>query len=227
VYLAADLRQYAAEDASVEKASGKSEASRYSRNWHNLANDPGGNRRQWNTFCILREKLKEYNEVLLRQALISQHYRSPKAHDLDNLNTYLAHPEFYLLGMDSGIWEDEKLAHDLVTLKSNGSDDGFTEWIARHVIKPFHQLIGQHFMKPSEDIAGMAKYSDQTITRFAVLVATVISSVFPIVGVIILYFVRDLLARIGIIAGLTALFSLSLALVTDARRGEIFGATAA
>ena len=73
----------------------------------------------------------------------------------------------------------------------------------------------------------MTNYEDRVITRLASLVATVISSVFPIVGVIILYFVTDLLAKIGIIAGLTALFSLSLALVTDARRGEIFAATAA
>ena len=73
----------------------------------------------------------------------------------------------------------------------------------------------------------MTDYSDRTIARLSSLIVTVISSVFPIVGVIILYFVKDLLARIGIIAGLTAAFSLVLALVTSAKKSEIFAATAA
>ena len=224
--LEADLQEYAEEDAKAPKGSGRSQ---YSRNWHKLANSHSEDRRQWNTFCTLREKLKEYNDLLVQQALISEKYRDPKAHDLDILKTCLTHTSFpdYLLGKDSKIWEDESLAHDLTTLNTQGSDDAFTEWIATNVVKPFHDLIGRHFKKPSNDFEGMTSYEDRVITRLASLVATVISSVFPIVGVIILYFVTDLLAKIGIIAGLTAAFSLCLGLVTDARRGEIFAATAA
>ena len=179
--------------------------------------------------CALREKLKEYNDLLVQQAFISKHYRGPKDHDLDILKTFLTDPRFpdYLLGKDSTIWEDKQLSPDLITLNAEGSEDGFTEWIALHIVKPFHELVGRHFKKSSDDFEGMTNYEDRVITRLASLVATVISSVFPIVGVIILYFVTDLLAKIGIIAALTALFSLSLALVTDARRGEIFAATAA
>jgi hypothetical protein len=223
--LEADLQQYADEDAKAPKTSARSQ---YSRNWHKLANSPD-DRRQWNTFCALREKLKEYNDCLVQQALISKHYRDPRDYDLDVLKTCLTHQNFpdFLLGKDSTIWEDKELAHDLVTLGANGADDGFTVWMANHVVQPFHELIGRHIKKPSADFEGMTDYSDQMIARLASLVVTVISSVFPIVGVIILYFVKDLLARIGIIAGLTALFSLCLALVTDARRGEIFAATAA
>lgn len=224
--LEADLAEYGEEDASAEKHTARSQ---YSRNWHRLANTHNEDRRQWNTFCILREKLKEYNELLVQQAVISRHYRGPKDHDLDILKTFLTDSSFpdYLLGKDSTIWEDKEIGPDLITLNTEGSDDGFTEWIALHVVKPFHELIGRHFTKPSNDVGDMTNYEDRVITRLASLVATVISSVFPIVGVIILYFVTDLLAKIGIIAGLTALFSLSLALVTDARRGEIFAATAA
>jgi hypothetical protein len=187
-------------------------------------------RRQWDTFCTLRERLKEYNDLLVQHAIISKHYRPPKDHDLDILRTVLTEKTFpdYLLGKDSTIWEDKSLSHDLLTLNSTGSDDAFTEWIARHVVKPFHDLVGRHIKKPSDEFEGtLTDYSDKVITRVASLTATVISSVFPIVGVIILYFVTDLLAKIGLIAGLTAAFSLSLALVTDARRGEIWAATAA
>jgi hypothetical protein len=55
----------------------------------------------------------------------------------------------------------------------------------------------------------------------------VLPSVLPIAGVIVLYFVEDNLVRIGVIAGITALFSLCLALLTSAKKSEIFAATAA
>lgn len=201
--LEADLRELEQENA---KAPAGSPRIQYSRNWHRLATAQDSDRRQWDVFCVLQEKLKEYNRVLVDQALISRHYRAPKEHDLDVLKHCLTHPSYpdYLLGKDSTIWEDKEIRHDLVTLSSNNTEDGFTEWIAGNVVKPFHQLLGGRILKPSEEFEGMTDYSEQTIIRLASLVATVISSVFPIVGVIILYFVKDLLARIGIIAGLTA-----------------------
>ena len=220
---AADLQQYAEDDAQADKSSARSS---YSRNWHKLANS-ADDQRQWNTFLLLREKLEKYNDTLVKQALVSKYYSEPKSHNLEILKTCLTQHTDYLLGKDSTIWEDASLTRDLMTLKSNGSDDGFVDWIAARLVKPFHELVGKRIRKPSKDFDGMTEYKEETITQVASLVATVISSVFPIVGVIILYFVKDLLARIGIIAGLTALFSLCLALVTDARRGEIFAATAA
>ena len=221
--LEADLRQYAKEDADAKCST----RNQYSRNWRKLAQSPE-DQKQWNTMCALREKLKEYNDNLVQQATISRHYRTPRAFDLDILRTCLNEPGYpdYLLGLDSTIWDNKDLSHDLITLSTNDSDDAFTVWIASHLVGPFHQYIGRYF-KTSSEFPGMADYSDRTIARFSSLLATVISSVFPIVGVIVLYFVKDLLARIGIIAGFTAMFSLVLALVTNARKPEIFGATAA
>jgi hypothetical protein len=106
-------------------------------------------------------------------------------------------------------------------------EDSMTLWIAANLVAPFHQLVGRHFIHPSDHSAGLYNYSDRTITKLSSLVATVLSSVLPIVGVIVLYFVENTLARIGIIAGMTALFSLCLALLTAASKSEIFAATAA
>lgn len=102
-----------------------------------------------------------------------------------------------------------------------------TIWIAAHLVAPFHKLLGRHFVRPSDHSAGLYNYSDRTITKLSSLVATVVSSVLPIAGVIVVYFVENTLARIGIIAGMTALFSLCLALLTAARKSEIFAAAAA
>jgi hypothetical protein len=48
----------------------------------------------------------------------------------------------------------------------------------------------------------------------------------PIIGVIILYFIDNLRARLGVVAAFVAVFSLALAMVTDAKRADIFAATA-
>jgi hypothetical protein len=201
--LESDLREIEQENA---KATPGNPRSQYARNWHRLSTARDADRAQWNTFCLLREKLKEYNKALIDQALLDRYYQPPKEHDLDILKHCLTHPSYpdYLLGKDSTIWEDKELRHDLITLGTNSTADGLTEWIAGNVVKPFHQLLGGRILKPSAEFEDMTDYSEQAITRLASLVATVISSVFPIVGVIILYFVKDLLARIGIIAGLTA-----------------------
>jgi len=58
------------------------------------------------------------------------------------------------------------------------------------------------------------------------IITTLISSMLPITSVIILYFVDNIRARLGIVAAFLAVFSLTLALVTEAKRVEIFAATA-
>jgi hypothetical protein len=133
----------------------------------------------------------------------------------------------YLLGRDSDIWEDPLLRDDLIGADFSKDEDSMTVWIAANLVAPFHKLLGQHFVRPLDHSAGLYNYPDRTITKLSSLVATVVSSVLPIAGVIVLYFVENTLARIGIIAGMTALFSLCLALLTAARKSEIFAATAA
>lgn len=133
----------------------------------------------------------------------------------------------YLLGRDSDLWEDQHLRDDLITANLSKDEDSMTVWIAANLVTPFHKIVGRYVVDPSDHSAGLYNYSDGAIAKISALVATVLSSVLPIAGVIVLYFVENTLARIGIIAGMTALFSLCLALLTSAKKSEIFAATAA
>ena len=54
-----DLHTYAQEDA----AASDDDRRNYSRDWHTLAESTDQDRRQWNTMCRIREKLKEYSEL--------------------------------------------------------------------------------------------------------------------------------------------------------------------
>jgi hypothetical protein len=59
------------------------------------------------------------------------------------------------------------------------------------------------------------------------MVGTVVSSLAPMVSIVVLYVVQNTSVRLGLVCAFTLLFSFVLALVTNARRIEIFAATAA
>ena len=73
----------------------------------------------------------------------------------------------------------------------------------------------------------MQSYSFFFVYRIVSLIATVISSLFLVISIIILYFVPTNSGRLGVVAALTALLSLALALITPDQRKENFAATAA
>lgn len=69
-------------------------------------------------------------------------------------------------------------------------------------------------------------FEGEKLYKIVSIITTVISSMLPITSIIILYFVDNIRTRLGIIAAFMATFSLTLALVTEAERVEIFAATA-
>jgi hypothetical protein len=56
---------------------------------------------------------------------------------------------------------------------------------------------------------------------------TVVASLLPLCSVVVLYVVQSNGLRLGIIVVLSACFSLALALMTNARKIEVFAATSA
>ena len=90
-------------------------------------------------------------------------------------------------------------------------------------------LTSRTYQQPiiEADVSTVTHYSDNQLLFVLNLLFTIISSLLPISSIVALYFVPDLLTRLGMIAGLTAFFSLCLACLTDARRVEIVTATTA
>jgi hypothetical protein len=59
------------------------------------------------------------------------------------------------------------------------------------------------------------------------VVGAIISSILPTIVILVLYFVKRMIVRIGLVIIFTAIFSIALAIFTAARKVEIFSATAA
>jgi hypothetical protein len=76
------------------------------------------------------------------------------------------------------------------------------------------------------DSTGLAFYPDSKIERNAHVIS-IMASLLPTASIFTLYFVHSLLLRLVAIMGLSILFSMCLAIFTNARMIEIFGATAA
>lgn len=59
------------------------------------------------------------------------------------------------------------------------------------------------------------------------VVSTVVASVLPLCSIVILYLIKSNGLRLAAIVVLTAFFSLALAVMTNARKIEVFAATSA
>jgi hypothetical protein len=132
---------------------------------------------------------------------------------------------FPLIGADSKLWNNSS-ASDLIAIKARKGDDPFATLFLNKVIRWWHHGIGHRFKKPLDEESQYFEYKDKNMLRAANILISVISSVFLMGSIVALYFVNNMLVRLGIIAVLTQLFSLTLILVTSARKVEVFAATA-
>jgi len=73
----------------------------------------------------------------------------------------------------------------------------------------------------------MRFYSDQKIKSIVRVLAIILSSVLPILSIVVLYIVKSDKARLGLIVAFSAACSAALAILTNAKNGEIIAITAA
>ncbi|KAI9880356.1 MAG: hypothetical protein M1830_003967 [Pleopsidium flavum] len=217
--------------ASLDNASGNPPKQAYARSWSALQKSKeDGDGLQLSKVLTIRAKLKEYNEALLQQSLCFGLDR-PSGCDMNFLRKWLTGSKMggcFLSGREQQVW-DQAYEADLISLrKSHPEKDVLSRWLTGTFVGCFHRSLGHHFKRPiPHDVeSGIANY-DNTLLAVADLVGTVISSLLPISSIMVLYFVKNMLMRLTVVAGFTALFSITLAIVTKARRIEVFAATAA
>ena len=144
---------------------------------------------------------------------------------------------FPLIGPDSEIWARRPVkwkaglegparvsehASDLIAINGRSSDlDRTTDFLAEKLVPHWHEKVANRF---HNDIR---TYRESTIYRLTSIIATALSSLLPIISIVVLYIVHDMAARLGIIAGFTVAFSMALSIITTANRVENFATTAA
>ncbi|KAE8454014.1 hypothetical protein EG329_007790 [Mollisiaceae sp. DMI_Dod_QoI] len=242
LFLQAELAQLEDEFAVIQTRDRNSESEQermFDRNWPLLKSS---NSEQLDKALEIRMKLKEYYECASRYATI---INMPQARrrDVEMLKDWIVRPDLsggiVFSGEDLSPYSrrpayDAVFSGDLMIMKSRGGEnDLFTRFLAGPV---FHWLerVWQYFKKPVPSDAekpvqesNLFHYSDSLIIGTIDVIGTVISSMIPLVSIIILYYIESLGARLGVLCVCTLIFSTSLAVVTRARRIEIFACTAA
>lgn len=111
---------------------------------------------------------------------------------------------------------------DMIAISGSNDDiDRATDWLAQKVIPNYHEKVASYFQ------SDIYTYRESTLYKFTAVVATTLSSLLPVLSIVVLYLVHSMPARLGIIAGFTAAFSFVLTVITSAQRVENFAATAA
>ena len=120
-----------------------------------------------------------------------------------------------LWGASETIFNDP---HDLVALRVPANQDRLSEFIQNN--------FGVLFQTSAPD--GRTIYtSERSISRFVAIFSTILAAVLLFGAIISLYIVQNKHALLGMLSGCTVLFAACVGLLTNARRDQIFGATAA
>ncbi|KAF2828506.1 hypothetical protein CC86DRAFT_437849 [Ophiobolus disseminans] len=187
-----------------------------------LVNGGAKQEARWKLAKQVRETLKEYREALLFESTLA-------ALPPPSKGTFRAFKEVYynqtdgkgepfptLGGHSAALYDD---IDDLVALRVRETSDRLTNFA--------HEHLGFFFPDRKRSRKGIAYASDRAISSFVAWFSTLLAAVLLIGAIVILYKVHSPDWRLGLIATFTTLFAGSVGLLTNARRAELFAATAA
>ncbi|KAH8891451.1 hypothetical protein GQ53DRAFT_648698 [Thozetella sp. PMI_491] len=199
----------------------------HGRDWWSLANGlEQEDCEQWEAIAVLRQKLEDYNDSVLKQAQMSR-LNDPSNQDLEFLRSWLVRPQmgaFPLLGLDRSAW-DVTNDKDLLAIRSRDVPDAFSQWVLRSATEM--SLANMRFKNHAPIGPGIYSYDERYLAAVFYGFATVLASILPISSVVVLYFVQSNNVRLGLTVLFCLIFSLLLVLVTNAKKVEVFAATAA
>ncbi|KAF4303144.1 hypothetical protein GTA08_BOTSDO09333 [Botryosphaeria dothidea] len=215
--------------------------SRYAKNWWLLSESVNhDDDEQWSLVQEIRGKLKDYNKALVQQIKIvaTEH---PSMHDLRYIQNYLESSEMdeFLTGKDANVWGSvdapDDRAPDLLSLLPRHNEDFFSRWMTGSAVEKLLRLSQGRRRASTTATASpstahrnnLVGVKDDIVLRCTFVFVTMLASGLPILAIVILYSVKSLTTRLGLIAVFNMLLSLSLATFTSAKRADIFAVSAA
>ncbi|KAI1079385.1 hypothetical protein F5B20DRAFT_571101 [Whalleya microplaca] len=225
-----------------DRKSGDESCKQYAVSWYRLSQsanleDPNCiEGEQYQLIMKLRELMAGYQKALFYQSKMLS-LRRPHRKHLEDLRQWMRRPtmgRIRIMSQDWRTWETCEES-ELLTFE-NSMMDGFTSWITYTLIDIYHNLLGRHIHKKRTDTVLPLNYADhrhtvtyshKSIARFTQAITVLLACMLPIGAIVLLYSVENITTRLGIIACLTGVFSISMNMFTMATLPEIFAATAA
>ncbi|XPS96317.1 hypothetical protein M3J09_005587 [Ascochyta lentis] len=178
--------------------------------------------KRWELMLKVRRTMKEYREALFFESTLATLPPPSKSvlrafqEEYYNKTDGRADPFPTLGGTSTGLYDD---IDDLVALRVQNDPDRMTKFAQENLA----------FLFPDQKRRrkGIAYASDRALSSFVAWFSTFLAALLLIGAIVILYKVRSSDWRLGLIATFTTLFAGSVGLLTNARRAELFAATAA
>ncbi|PVH73724.1 hypothetical protein DL98DRAFT_606338 [Cadophora sp. DSE1049] len=177
--------------------------------------------RSWEVELVykIRELMKEYEEALLRRNEVLKLEKPEKV-------PFNAFKAWFRGGQIPKLWGSGfRTLHnedDMISLGTQTEPDRMSSLI--------HRCLGYRLRverKTPKSWGQMYCYPVQRVTLIVAIMSMLCSASLLVGAIMALYFVKPIGVRLGIVGVFTLLFAASIALLTHARRVEVYGATAA
>ncbi|RFU75426.1 hypothetical protein TARUN_6820 [Trichoderma arundinaceum] len=186
------------------------------RTWETLAHQyHAGNenaRARMDLIIKIRAKIKEYHEALLLQSEMAR-LKRPTKRVLKAYREWFTKP-YPVLGGQAKTFLDD--ATDLIGL--NALETDYLSLLLRQYWPEEFSLDGR---------CKIGRFNEKSISIATAVISILVAAVLLVGSITSLYFITNNGAKLGMIAAFTALFALSIGLMTNAKRAEIFASTAA
>lgn len=181
-------------------------------------------RDRMNLVFEIRAKIKEYHKALVLQSQVAKLDR-PSSRVIETFRIWFdggkqknggPKPDPVLGGQAKHFLDDEQ---DLAALKTPADDDFLSRFLQDH-----WPVTSRH---PGDHRDRTGHYQERHVVWTVAIISTIIAAVLLVGAIAGLYVEQRPKARLGMIAAFTAAFALSVILLTNARRAEVFAGTAA
>ena len=167
----------------------------------------------------LRSLMGEYQDALLRQnKLLALEPPMGRAWKVMRDWWELHRP---LIGHSYGLFDNEH-EHDMVALWTPPDQDRLTSLLQNNL--GYYLQSKRH---EGQGWEGVTYFQEPTIRHIVSVLSVVISALLLVGAIVALYFTHNQRAKLGLIAVFTMLFAASIGLLTNARKAEVYAATAA
>ena len=127
----------------------------------------------------------------------------------------------FLAGKTEDVWDIEKGYDDYTTTTSSGDRYSGLTYCVSTLLVYLRRLAGN---QPQDRVYSLTSSSQDRVTNGLV---TVISSICPVLPIVILFFIHDLLVRLGMILVFTAIFASILVFGMQMRSDKVLAVTTA
>ncbi|KAL6246668.1 hypothetical protein RBB50_005975 [Rhinocladiella similis] len=178
-----------------------------------------------------RTLLDQYYRTLLQTAKINAMH-APQKDNLDLRRQWYDEESggnHFLYGVEAGIFRDEKIETDFMTLKENlESQDALARFLGRRVVPLYHRTVGHRIHRTMEEKAfeRTCYYTPETLVRIGNTICMLLSAIIPALSILVLFSVQSIGGRLIAISMMSLIFSLVMNVIAQ-RRADVFMSTTA